>query len=911
MRTLVTRFTVAALALTAAAGAGSQVRGHWSDATRRVVLDNGLTVLMLQRGDLPIVSVQALYWFGSRNERPGLTGSAHYIEHMAFRATEEIGKRDLTNQVLRWGGRWNGYTNYNQTVYGSHTPSDYLEWLIYLERQRMRHVLFDPAEVEVERTSVISEEYAYRNSPAYLLAEHQLRRVAMVAHPYGSPIMGRLSDLEGVTTAELERFYREHYAPNNLILAIVGRFEPERALALVKKHFDDAAGDGEPTAVRTIEPEQHGERRITMRGRGSESYLSVLVHAPAARDEPFATLLALDGVLAGGKAPGYGQARSGSRLHRALIESGLATSVATEVALTEYPSVYEVRVSAPAGADLAAIEARLHQVFTEASSTITRDELARAVRQVRADLAFDASSNRAIADLLTVYEQLDSFRLLAELPRRLERVDVNAVHAFARERLGRDRRSIGTFTPDATVTNTPSQVPDEPVAKPLPPRPSTKPIPSPRLTMPDLPRPVQQRLPNGLRALALPLPGEFVHLRIRIPAGAVHDPVGREGLSLLTARMLTAGSEGRRPLAETLGDREVRLTQTALQDDSPLANREFIELAATLYPGALGETLQAIAGAISSPMLDGETLTRAQRALAGRAGGRQDDSHWRATRAVFEALYPPTHLYGRPPEGSEQSRGVITIDEVRAFHRRHYGPNTVVIAVAGAIDPEAALAEVQGAFGGWRAPPVAPPQRRDEQPDRREPAGTRRLHIALDQTQASIAVGLPGVSRDSADFAALSALNYLLGETGYAGRLGEALVDTGIAYAVYASVLADLGAGPILVTTDAVRSREAADLIVATLEGFARKGVTESELREAQGFLLGRLLFRFESPQAATEALAEAGYFGGGAEPRDSATADPLHEFARAVLDLSVADLNRAATRYYDPARAVVVVAGR
>lgn len=223
MRVLCT-LIAALIAFAASFAAGRFQSGpHWSDATRRVVLDNGLTVLMLPQGDLPIVSVQALYRFGSRNERPGITGGAHYVEHMAFRATEEIGKRDLTNQILRWGGRWNGYTSYDQTVYGSHTPSEYLAWLIYLERQRIRHVLFDPAEVEVERTSVIAEEHQYQSSPDYAMTEHRLRRVAMVAHPYGSPIMGRLSDLEGVTPRELERLYRQHYAPNNLVLAIVGR----------------------------------------------------------------------------------------------------------------------------------------------------------------------------------------------------------------------------------------------------------------------------------------------------------------------------------------------------------------------------------------------------------------------------------------------------------------------------------------------------------------------------------------------------------------------------------------------------------------------------------------------------------------------------------------------------------------
>jgi zinc protease len=176
------------------------------------------------------------------------------------------------------------------------------------------------------------------------------------------------------------------------------------------------------------------------------------------------------------------------------------------------------------------------------------------------------------------------------------------------------------------------------------------------------------------------------------------------------------------------------------------------------------------------------------------------------------------------------------------------------------------------------------------------------VHIPLEKDQASIAVGLPGAARTGEDYAALAALNYLLGETGYAGRLGERLVDTGLAYAVYSSLLADRVAGPILITTDAARPRDAVERIVATLDEFASRGVTDAELREAKGFVVGRLLFRFESASAATAALADQVYFGADASPQ---------AFARRVLALTRADVNAAARRYYDSSHAAIVVAGR
>ena len=889
---------------------------HWSQDVRRTVLDNGLTVLMLERGDLPIVSVQALYRVGSRNERPGQTGAAHFVEHMAFRSTEDIAKQDLTNQVLRWGGRWNGYTSYDQTVYGSHTPSEYLEWLIYLERQRMRHVRFDADEVERERTSVIAEEHQYQNSPVYTLVEHRLRRAALVAHPYGSPIMGRMSDLEGVTPPELERFYADHYAPNNLILAIVGRFDPVRALALVKKYFGDAPGNGASTALRTVEPIQQGQRRVVMRARGGRSHLELVVQAPRASSEDFATLLALDGVLAGGKAPGREEARDGSRLHRALVESSMATRVTTEVELSEYPALYSIGVDARRNADLAAIEKRLDEALADAMTSIDENEVARAVPQVRTDLAFSASSNRAVANLLTVYEQMGSFTLLASIPQRLNAVKSEKIRAFARELLDPDRRSFALLVPDsssssgqasaqgsaASSTDATAAAAEEPPVQ----KRTSRPIPPPSFEIPRLPAHVARRLDNGVTILAMRIPGESVHMRVRIAAGSQFDPPGREGTALLTARVLAEGSRG---TLRELENREVRLSLSAADDDGPFTMRNIVEFSANLLPEDFAAVADAMAPVITAAAFQAADVDLMRETIAGGLASQQDNSRWRANRAVFETLYDPSEVYGRAAEGTGESRARITAADLSAFHATYYRPDRTVFAIAGPVDPTAAIDRVARALAHWPSsragnePRASAGRRRaiDQARDGKQ-RGPRVIHEPLDKAQASIAVGLPGVARGDADFAALAALNYLLGETGYAGRLGERLVDTGLAYAVYASVLADRAAGPVLITTDAVRARDAVARIVATLDEFAKKGITDAELREAKGFLLGRLLFRFESAASATAALADLGYFGESTSPQ---------AFAKRVLDLTPATVSAAARQYYDPSRAVVVVAGR
>jgi len=889
---------------------------QWTSQVKRVTLDNGLTVLMLQRGTLPIVSVQALYRVGSRNERPGITGSAHYIEHMAFRRTERINKGDLTSQVLRWGGRWSGYTSYDQTVYNQHAPSAYLDWLIFTERQRMRHVLFDAESVELERTSVISELRQYENSPSYTMAEHRLRRAAMVAHPYGSPIMGWVSDLQTVTPADLERFYRDYYAANNLVLAIVGRFDEAEALALVRKHFDDAPGDGRPTRLRTVEPEQSGARRIVHRGPGSASHLELLVHAPAVSDARYPALLVLDAVLAGGKAEGRAAARSGSRLHGALVGTGLAYSVSSEVELPEYPGLHAIGISAAPDADLAKIEASLDRALTAAASDISDAEVAAATKQVLTAFALRDDSNRAIADRLARFEGVGSYTLLPRIVDAVGKVTAADVRALAAELFAADRRNVGWFVPQdqpAMTTSGPGGAASQP-ATPAPPaeiaqrHAGTVAPPAARLDLPDLPAISLSRLSNGLTVGVAPLEGDIVHVRVRVEAGALGDPGGREGLALVTARAIAAGGAERQ--AAVLGPRGVRLVASASSLEEPFDNRAFVEWTATMRPDDLRPALTALAETLARPGLAPETVARGRDGLAEEAAALQDDSRWRANDAAWSAIFPAGHPLGRPIHGTTASLAAITADDVSAFHRDHYHPAATTVVVSGAVAEVDARAAVSSAFGQWRAPAPA-----GDAPGGRVASATsgatdlpggggRDLHIPMPhKEQASIAVALPAAGADTADYPALSLLNYLLGETGYAGRLGERLVDTGIAYAVYASLWPHRGAGPLLVTTDAVHSRETVTRMRAALEAFATRGLTAAQLDEAKGFVLGRLLFRFETPASASAAVADLASLEQG--PKG------LQAFGERIRAVTLDELNAAAARYYDPKRAVFVVAGR
>ena len=429
-----------------------------------------------------------------------------------------------------------------------------------LESERLSRVLFSEDEVARERTSVIAELREYQDWPPYTLIDHRLRPVAFVAHPYGAPIMGWIDNLEGMTADELQGFYRRYYAPNNLVLVVVGRFDPDSALALAQKHFGEVPGTGESPAIRTTEPAQFGKRRVTLNAPGRVSHVEIGIHAPAVADRDFASLLVADALLAGGKGPGREAAGRGSILERTLVARGLATRVSTEIEASEYPGLYSIGVEAEDDADLTGIEAAVAAAIA-ALDGATNEAVVRAADQVRTALMLESDSNSATADLLARFEGLGSYQRLDSLDRELANVTAPAVKAFASTRLSETQWSVGWFVPDTT-------------AKPLQPRrtmlrPASRPAsrvaarsgpasdkrllpPEADLSTPMLPVPTTNDLPNGLRALALDAVGDVASLRIRIEAGAAFDPPDRPGTAVMTARLLGATPAESTSARETL-----------------------------------------------------------------------------------------------------------------------------------------------------------------------------------------------------------------------------------------------------------------------------------------------------------------------------------------------------------------------
>jgi zinc protease len=420
---------------------------------RAATLDNGLKVLVQEEHTAPLASVWCWYKVGSKDERPGLTGASHWVEHMNFKGTTNIPRDQIKGIIEQVGGAWNGYTWIDQTTYLETATRDALDRMLFIEAERMANCLYHPDDCESERTVIISELQGGENDPDQFL-DQELTATAFKAHPYGHPTIGWLSDLETMTRDDLYGYYRRHYVPNNATLVVIGDVDTEEALRRAEHHFG-AIPRGEVSArLRTAEPPQTGERRVIIRKGGTTAYLKAGYHAPAIGDPRFFPLLVLDGALTGAKGLNLWSsfrmppAQRRARLYRALVERGLASSVSGVLLPTQEPFLYTISVTATDGTPLESVEAALLEEIDRARRDgITDAELAKAKHQLKARLVFDNDSITNIAHQLGYFETIAGVETFLTLHERIAAVTLEHVMAAATETFNASNRTIGWFDP--------------------------------------------------------------------------------------------------------------------------------------------------------------------------------------------------------------------------------------------------------------------------------------------------------------------------------------------------------------------------------------------------------------------------------------------------------------------------------
>lgn len=276
---------------------------------------NGLKVLIHEDHSIPNVALYFLYRIGSRNERPGTTGLSHFFEHMMFNGAKQYGPKQFDVVMEAAGGSNNAYTNQDLTVYQDWFPRTALNLIFDLEADRIGQLSFDRQMIESERGVVASERRTSVDGDNAGLLEEQLWAAAFTAHPYQWPVIGWMVDIENWKQEDLRRHFEMGYSPSNATLVVAGDVAAEEIVSMAREKLEVIPAHEPPSKVTTREPEQLGERRVTVRKFAQLPMVMLAYHVPESAHPDSYPLKVLETILLSGQsslpAPG-GQGPTGS-----------------------------------------------------------------------------------------------------------------------------------------------------------------------------------------------------------------------------------------------------------------------------------------------------------------------------------------------------------------------------------------------------------------------------------------------------------------------------------------------------------------------------------------------------------------------------------------------------------------------
>ena len=864
-------------------------------------LDNGLTVFLREKHDAPVASFWVWYRVGSRNERPGLTGTSHWVEHMQFKGTPSLAKGAIFGEVSRNGGTLNAMTSTDWTAYYETLPASQLDLSLRIESDRMANSLFDPAETESERTVILSERQGAENRPTYHLAEEMIG-TAFQAHPYRHMVIGYENDLRTISRDDLFGHYRRYYTPNNAFISAVGDFDADELMTRVRSAFGSIEADRTPLPMVAQDPPQRGERRVLLKRPSPASYMMMGYRMPGAKHPDIPALLVADALLSGAKPMGMGGGSAmgrSSRLYRGLVSSGLARSAGSGANLHLDPHLWTFSATALPGIEPKRIEAAIEaEIDRLKSSLATEEEFVKARKQIRAQYVYSRETVTAEAFWQGQMEIIDHAGRIDTLADELAAVTPEDVQRVVNTWLVDDQRTVGWQVPDDSSKGAGADVPPLVEAAGFI-------SPEPQLVWgldggtPNEHGFVRTELANGIVVLAQPRPGdEAVEASIIIAAGQSATGESTPGLPSIMARMLNRSTRSHtfEQFNEAIDGLGAVISVDADRDDVDVSFH------------SLAEDLEAVftltAELILEPVFPDDELEKVRQQAITGLREQESDTGSMASRALREQLYPEGHPYRIPVSGEIESVSGLTSEDLAAYHQRSFGPNVTTIALVGGVEHlDAVVAQVERVFGSWKTP--VPPAR-DVPPVGPPRESATKSYVIRGKSQADIAIGYPSLPRSlEKPYFAVNMANVILGQLGLMGRLGANVRDKqGLAY--YAS--SSFGGG----TANSIWSARAGvdpgniaralDAILFELRRIREEPVTAEELADAKSYLIGSLPLGLESLGGVAGLLLAIEKFGLGL--------DYLERYPGYIQDLTQDDLLQAAHVYLDPDRLVIGIAG-
>lgn len=849
-------------------------------------LANGLKVVVVEDRAAPVVQTSVWYGFGSLDETPGKTGLAHALEHMMFRGTNEVSAGGLDDVVARLGAQMNGETTYDYTDFYFEMPADKVDVALYIEADRMQHAALRASDWAVERNAVLNEIDGDDSSPFFNLLA-RVRAAAFPDQPAGRTPLGSRADVAGASVADIARYYREWYAPNNATLVVAGDVSHQAVFAKAQRYFGAIPSKTLPASPRRNPVASPGK---TVEAQFPFPFeildLAYAIPGDTQAGEPAISTLAT--LIENQRSPFY----------KALVQSNVALAVEANADTQLRGGLLNVFIVLNPGHTGAEAQAIFQNTLDQAlASGFSPDLVTAAKRMTLAERLYSVDSIDGIGDLAGYTYGIVGEKIGAE-DQRLAALTGDDLLAAARKYLSKPT-VVGHLRPnenpprgnsnksDASASDDFSKrIPSGPIVEPAWVAKAVRAPTTARSTL----SPTTFTLPNGVRVIVQQKRDHptFV-LRGNIASSPAFQPAGMEGISRLASSVADYGSEKypfeqRRKATDEMG----AFVNTGQSFSAQGETRDFERVVDILADGEAHPSF-------GEPWL---SLERSQ-----LANSLQSENS--ISGVVIDRSYDRLLLAADDPslrEPSAQSVERITRDDLAAYAAKYWRPDLTTIAVVGDISPERARSALEAAFGGWQASGAKPDAHLMAMP----PASRGHDYVGTAANQVYIRLGQPAVSRSNPDYDIFLVLNQILGGSGaFQSRLWQEMRQKrGLVYSVGSSVSSNADRGDFRIELSASPQRvvEAVKFVRSQLQELQNQPVSATELQEAKVRLVSDAL------------LDEASSTGQAKQLLDILTNNLSLDYYRTLNDrfakITAADVQRVAKTYLKPGRLVEVYAG-
>lgn len=828
---------------------------------RLVTLPSGLTIIIREDHNAPVVSAQAWCRAGSIDEGKWLgAGLSHVLEHMLFKGTTTRAAGRIDQEVQDAGGYMNAYTSFDRTVYWINVPNTGARVAIDILCDIMQHAAL-PADELAKEMDVIRREMDMNQDDPGQLSARRLFETAYTKSPYRCTVIGYPDIFNEVRREDIHAYYVEKYAPNNLFFVVVGDIKADEVEAQIREAFAHSKARPLPAVVLPEEPRQTAGREIIEERPIEMAHFHLSWHIPEVRHPDVPVLDVLATLLGNGRS---------SRLYQQVREKqGLVNSVDAWTYSPGNPGLFGLSAVVEAGKFDAARAAMLAEVERMKNFPVSKEEISKAVKQfIAGTLSSRKTMQGQAQDLggnwMAARDLNFSERYLATV-KRITNMDVQRV---ARRYLTEENRTLYALLPKGAAV--PAVLTEETHAQNAV---------------------VKFDLPNGLRLLVKQdhrLP--FVEFRAVFQGGILSETTASNGITLLLAKMLMQGTASRS--AEKLAS-EIESVGGHL--DAYGGNNSF-GVNAEVMSGDFRTGLELVAEVILHPAFPAAPLEREREIQLATIRAQKDELLATASRLMRRAMFGEAS-YGLHILGTEATVAALQVADLQNYHATLAVPENCVLSIFGDVNPADVKAAVEAAFGGWRRG-TAPLPKATSVPVLTE---RKRALDTRDKKQAVMVIGFPGTTIHSADRFALELIQEACSDLGSRlfVRIREKL---GLAYYVGAQNF--LGVLPgyfaFYVGTDPAK----VDLVEAELlkeaEELRQHGITAEELKRAKAKVVGQKKIARQDlgGYAMSSALDEL--FGLGYQQTD--TEDAKYE------SVTLEETKEVAGRYLNPNTLVISV---